>query len=381
MTVLYVAHKPPVPTIDGGTFAMKQFADALTSEVSADAFILATHKHPFTNETQEYLEQKFQSYAYEYIHTEVKPLSFLWSLLSGSSYILKRFKSQELKKLLLKKEYDLVVCDSLFSLYAVLEANPGIRSKLWLRSHNVEFMNWTTLSGQQGFPKRILYRVQAKQLKKKELELVQKADLNFCISNEDEKLFRALLPNAKTTLLPIHVETNPIQVTEHPQCFFIGSPNWGPNIDTVNYLLECWKKPAFRHHQLTIAGGFDKLYSQDRIPDSVKLIGRVENVAAFMAENGILVAPSFSGSGIKVKVLEALGNGIPVITTVSGAQGISEDSGLLLIANENELLNEIERLKSDRNYLESVSSQGKTYIQKKHSFAVVKAILKDAFGK
>jgi polysaccharide biosynthesis protein PslH len=379
MTVLYVAHKPPVPNVDGGTFAMKQFADVLTSVTKADAFILSTHKHPFTSATGEYLKSRFQSFAYEHIDTEIKTLSFLLSLFSGSSYILQRFKSQKLKVQLEKKQYDLIVCDSLFSLYAVLEAKPEIESKLWLRSHNVEFLNWITLSRQQGAVKRLLYKTQAKRLKKKELELIKKVDINFCISNEDEKTFNSLLPDKKTQLLPITVESNEVPVSDQPECFFLGSENWGPNIDSVNYLHECWKIPEFQKHKLNIAGGFNELFPE-HIPKGIQLIGRVENVSEFMAQNGILVAPSFSGSGIKVKVLEAMGNGIPVITTDFGAQGISEESGLIIVSDKKEMLAAIERLKTNREYFLELSSQGKNYIQKKHSFASVEAILKEAFG-
>jgi len=381
MTVLYVAHKPPVPNVDGGTFAMKQFADALTSVIKADAFVLATHKHPFTNETKEYLQTQFQSSNFEQIDTEIRTFPFLLSLFSGTSYILQRFKSQKLKDQLTKRKYDLIVCDSLFSLYAVLEANPQIDTKLWLRSHNVEFINWTTLSKQQSSIKRFLYKIQAKRLKKKELELISKVDINFCISSDDEHVFNSLLPNVKTKLLPITVETNPITISTGPECFFLGSKNWGPNIDSVNYLFECWKDPEFQKHKLTIAGGFNEFFSSAQIPDGIELLGRVENVSEFMAEKGILVAPSFSGSGIKVKVLEALGNGIPVVTTDFGAQGIGEESGLIVVKNKQETLKAIEHLKLDRDYFQSVSTQGKTYIQKKHSFAAVKAILTEAFGR
>ena len=380
MRILYIAHKPPVPNVDGGTFAMRQFADVLTDENKADAYILSTHKHPFTSESKNYFNSKFEHFENEFIHTEIKLIPFLLSLLIGRSYILQRFRTKGLASFLTKNKYDLIICDSLFSLYALDQSKQYGSAKIWLRSHNVEFLNWISLSKQQSFVKKWLYMVQAKQLKKAELQLISKTQLNLCISQEELQIFKKLLPQSKTTLFPIHIAQNSSLEVVNRACYFIGSNNWGPNIDTVNYLLECWQDENFQKHEITIAGGFNENYSPEKVPNGVKLIGRVENVEEFMVKHGILVAPSFSGSGIKVKILEALGAGVPVITTDFGAQGIEKEAGLIMVKNKEELLKAIERLKSDDVYFRQISEQGKNYIQEKHSFAAVKRILNEAFG-
>jgi glycosyltransferase involved in cell wall biosynthesis len=380
MRILYVCHKPPVPNVDGGTFAMRQFADVLSETTACDAFVLATHKHPFTPETKEYLTARFNTHDFEFIHTEIKPVPMLNSLLSGKSYILKRFQSGKLTAFLAENRYDLIICDSLFSLYAVKKSNPGASTRLWLRSHNVEFRNWITLSKQQSFLKKWLYLLQAKQLKREELKLVKSVQLNLCISTEDERIFHELLPGSKTKLLPIHVKSNPGFIIRNRECYFLGSHYWGPNIDSVNYLLKCWSQDSFKAHTLTIAGGFNEMYSSDQIPESVRLISRVDDLEEFLSKQGILVAPSFSGSGIKVKILEALGVGIPVITTEFGAQGITDEAGLIMVTNETQILEAIQRLKTDESYFQQISNLGKSYIQKYHSFAVVKGIIKETLG-
>ncbi len=380
MKILYVCHKPPVPNVDGGTFAMRQFADALSETAECDAFVLATHKHPFTPETEKYLAASFNTYNFEFIHTEIKPIPLLISHITGKSYILKRFQSEKLNAFLAENPYDLIVCDSLFSLYAVKQSNPEASTKLWLRSHNVEFRNWITLSKQQSFLKKWLYVLQAKQLKREELKLVKSVDLNLCISTEDERMFHELLPDSKTKLLPIHVKSNPDLIIKNRECYFLGSSNWGPNIDSVNYLLKCWSQDSFRPYTLTIAGGFNAMYTSNQIPESVQLLGRVDNLDQFLSEQGILVAPSFSGSGIKVKILEALGAGIPVITTEFGAQGITDEAGLIMVTNEIQILEAIQKVKTDESYFQQISNLGKSYIQKYHSFAVVKGIIKEALG-
>jgi glycosyltransferase involved in cell wall biosynthesis len=50
--------------------------------------------------------------------------------------------------------------------------------------------------------------------------------------------------------------------------------------------------------------------------------GEVEDAKEFMQSYGIMVAPLFSGSGIRIKILEAMALGIPVVTTSRGIEGI-----------------------------------------------------------
>lgn len=380
MKILYAAHKPPVPNKDGGTFAMRQFADVLSETASIDAFIISTQKHPYSRETEDYLRLRFDHFEFEEIDTRTKILPFLLSLFLRRSYILERFQSEKLRTFIHIGNYDLIICDSLSSLFAVNKALDKKPMRLWLRSHNVEFAIWQSVAKQKGFFSKSLYNLQATILRKKETELIRKTELNLCISLDDLNTFQKLVPDTKHTLLPIHVSINPSIQSKEKDCYFIGSDNWEPNIETVDYLIACWKKPEFASHSLRIAGGFDRRYSPDSQSENIEIVGRVESAEEFALKNGILVAPAFSGSGIRVKLLEALALGVPCITTKIGAQGISDEAGLIVVNDEKELLKAITKLKSDNEYFSTISNQGKSYIQKKHSFAAIKQIIVDALG-
>jgi glycosyltransferase involved in cell wall biosynthesis len=51
-------------------------------------------------------------------------------------------------------------------------------------------------------------------------------------------------------------------------------------------------------------------------------VGEVEDAAAFMYSKAILIVPLFSGSGIRIKIIEGMATGKPVISTTVGAEGI-----------------------------------------------------------
>jgi glycosyltransferase involved in cell wall biosynthesis len=61
--------------------------------------------------------------------------------------------------------------------------------------------------------------------------------------------------------------------------------------------------------------------------DSVELIGFVEDVRDPLARYSVFVCPILSGSGVRVKLLEAFASGIPVVSTRLGAEGLAEGDG------------------------------------------------------
>lgn len=375
MKILYVGHKPAVPNFDGGAFAMKQLIEVLTDQRSCDAFVLHTHKHPFTAASKTFMDAHFAHWETAFVNTKTSPFGFLGSLLSGKSYILQRFVSEALNKFLSERQYDLIVCDSLFALHAVRKTQLPASTRVWLRNHNVEYRIWETTAQQKNGLSARLYRSQANRLKKAENELNRSVDLNLCLSNDDLNVFEQLVPEQKKVVLPVNVQENHNPLSSNSECCFMGSLNWQPNRDTVDFLLNCWKTRNERHYQLTIGGSYYETLEPEHWPETVRFVGLVTSPPDFLTKHGILVAPVFSGSGIRIKLLEALASGVPSITTALGAQGISDEAGVIIISNEQELFAAIDRLKSDADYRTELGTKGKAYIQKYHSFAVCKAVI------
>jgi glycosyltransferase involved in cell wall biosynthesis len=133
---------------------------------------------------------------------------------------------------------------------------------------------------------------------------------------------------------------------------YIGSFNHPPNRTAITYfinkiapLLEK-NKINFRYF---IAGAdnpadIKKIVNHSFLKNKRKIInlGKVEKVEEFYKKIDIMIAPIFSGSGTRIKILEALSFGVPVITSAIGAEGININNKYLSIANgKNEFINEI----------------------------------------
>lgn len=112
-----------------------------------------------------------------------------------------------------------------------------------------------------------------------------------------------------------------VPVVEEPVAGLLADWAWRPNRVALDGLLAIW--PAVRSRvpaaQLLLAGrGLDGMAGAD----GVQYLGPVARRADFLAEIAVVAFPCPTTSGPKVKVLEALAHGVPVVTTPAGAEGL-----------------------------------------------------------
>jgi glycosyltransferase involved in cell wall biosynthesis len=72
-------------------------------------------------------------------------------------------------------------------------------------------------------------------------------------------------------------------------------------------------------------------------PPGVELLGEVSSAPEFLRRLSLLLFPLDRGSGMKVKVLEAIASGLPVVTTPTGAEGIEAGDGVVVGESDDEL--------------------------------------------
>ena len=100
--------------------------------------------------------------------------------------------------------------------------------------------------------------------------------------------------------------------------------------------------------------------------------GFVENLNDYVSKMGILLSPIQSGSGIRVKILEMMAFGIPVITTTLGAQGLLEREGIRIADSRKEIIEAIYELSVDENKRRQLGLEVKRYVNLYHNPAKVR---------
>ena len=384
MRILYIAHKTPFPISDGGCFAMMQLVKSLHNEATVDALIFDTHKHPFTAATKAELSN-YCSVIYPLkVATEIKPIAAITALLRNKSYNLSRFCSTELKSFLEQNQakYDAVICDGLYAA-AQFSSIDSSNTKLIIRAHNVEHQIWEQQAHlEKSLLKRFYLKRLARTLRNEELALLNKAAAVWTISEADKTDLKNKIKTPITTI-PISINAPSYDVDYAVnQYFHLGSMNWKPNKDAVDFLIQAvWNKKAGLP-PLVIGGSFITANSLTNLPSNCSVIGSVDDALAFMAKNGVLVSPIQSGRGVRVKLLESLSLGVPIITTAIGASGIDvATAGIIIAETAEEFTQAIIEIANDEQRKIAIGAKGKAYINAQHQFEAITLKISKALGK
>jgi glycosyltransferase involved in cell wall biosynthesis len=149
-----------------------------------------------------------------------------------------------------------------------------------------------------------------------------RADLVIAIQPAEKAIFEALTGREVALLLPRFDEVRPFAAPKRlANIGFIGHGN-DANLHSIGRFLALWSKawkPGLP--KLVIAGEICRALPADLGPGAVSR-GYVETIGDFYAEVDLVIAPMLLGTGLKMKVVEALAHGVSVIGTPIGFEGI-----------------------------------------------------------
>ena len=353
-------------------------------------FSLNTKKH-FVEEKElpTTFTSLFEHFATVAIDTDVKPIAAFLNLFTKESYNASRFDSpkvrQALSMFLQKEEYALVQCEGIYmSTYhdTVRELQPN--AKLVLRAHNIEYEIWQRLTEKAHFFKKAYLSLLAKRLKAYELQAYATFDLIVAISERDKKAL-SLHTEVPIIICPIGIDlATDIKQEEEPpfNVFFLGSLDWQPNREGLLWFLEeIWGEIHNKFPQLpfVIAGRNppETIKKWDGIKN-ISVKGEVADAHTFILQNGIMLVPILSGSGTRVKVIEAMMLGKCILSTTVGVEGISiEDKKHFYLTNTvQEFESVIYHLMLDQSKVKRVGQEAKAFAQSSYSLNEVSHMLK-----
>jgi succinoglycan biosynthesis protein ExoO len=162
-----------------------------------------------------------------------------------------------------------------------------------------------------------------------EANLLRRADLLIAIQVEEAEELRRLLPGSEVITVPMPQEvTDSVPPPDDGPMLFVGSAT-EPNRDGIEWFLkQVWPglHAAVPAAKLRVCGTVCTQLAP--APEGVELAGVVPNLAVEYARAALVIAPLLAGSGLKIKVAEALAHGRAVVATSFGLQGLSKAEGL-----------------------------------------------------
>jgi glycosyltransferase involved in cell wall biosynthesis len=388
MKILQLTHKPPVPSVDGGCLAMNQISNALLSAgVDLKVVSIATVKHPIIN-SEDFLQyRELTRFESVFVDTKIRLFKIIKSLVSGSSLQANRFYSKKmvtkLETLLAQEKFDVIILESVFVGNYIDVIQKHSCASIILRVHNVEHFIWKRLAQQTKNPiKKIAYNYLATSLKRFELSLFKKIDGYLPITEVDQIFFKHQFPDLRSEVIPFgidlsayHYENHQINAT-HISLFHIGSMNWQPNKEGMTWFLKnVWEKVSEKHPNLTLtlAGKGNQAFFDNKIFKNIKIFDFVEDAQQFMNEHDIMIVPLLSGSGMRIKIMEGLALGKPVISTPIGAEGIEiKDKENIFIADTpDEMIQTIDFCVHHVEKCEEMGKNARKLIEKKYTQVMI----------
>ncbi|MHB8798305.1 MAG: glycosyltransferase family 4 protein [Thermoanaerobaculia bacterium] len=341
MKVLQLSPKVPWPPEDGGRVASRVLALSLL-RAGAEVRLLSLNPVKHRVETAA-LPDEARAVRLETIDhdTSLSVAGFLGSLLRGTSYNVDRFRSAAFERrvaaVIREEPPDVVLLESLYLLPCLPALRRATRAPVVLRSYNIEHEIWDRLvPGERNPVRRLLLAHLARRLRAFEVAARNAPDAIVPVTAEDAESYRRLGTTVPIHVAPVGLETAlvPDRSGEGEQgtLVFLGALDWRPNLEGVRWFLErVW--PSIRktvpEAKLVIGGsnppaGLERTFSGE----GVRCVGRVPDAQAFFASGAGMVVPLLSGGGMRVKILEAMALGVPVVSTRLGATGIEARDGV-----------------------------------------------------
>jgi len=283
--------------------------------------------------------------------------------------------TQELAKLLHEKTFDVVQLEGLYLCPYIPVIRKYSDALIAYRAHNIEYEIWErTAILSEGFRSKYLRNL-SRRIKRFEESYLNSYDLLVPITDRDGQILDKL-GNTK----PKHTSQTGIDFAslvptakklEFPSLFHIGALDWAPNQEGLIWFLDqCWTKIREKCPEVKfyLAGRNAPDWFERKIKRAgVEYLGEINDAYDFINSKAVMVVPLFSGSGMRIKIIEGMSLGKPIVTTDIGTEGIPTSNGEnILIANDaDQFVDAVVKLVNDRELADNIGKNAIGFIQER----------------
>jgi len=376
MKILALAPRPLWPEHDGGTVATARCLNGLADAgASVTLLSMRTEKYPSKEiPAEEHLPRHLAKYTEIPVNTRISTAALLHNLfLSDKPYDLMRFWSQEyteaLRSALRSEQFDLIHCEGLLFVLYLDEIRKFSEAPVVFRAHNLEHRIRQMTATRSVSPVRKVYLSNlSRRLMDLEIKAARQFDAIVTISEPDSQWFSSVAPGKRVFLSVTGAENmenindpgdrhgsgHGIEANqgsgpeyEHENVSvdepeaeppadrlrvgFLGSMNWQPNIEGIKWFIKSvWPSVLKKIPCATLhVAGRGLGMAENLLPRGLNIIndGEPDNARRFLASNHVVISPLFAGSGIRIKIIDAMSTGRPVVATPVAVEGLMAQNG------------------------------------------------------
>jgi polysaccharide biosynthesis protein PslH len=383
MKILFLTQLFPYPVDSGGKYKTVQTLKMLIKmnhKIYLVCFKDSSVQKIKTSCWQKYLESlKIFSQPIIFDKHKFLTIKLLLSIFSKKPFTVYKYfhkkMAEYIKKLTEKENFDIVYIDHLcMAQYIKYILN---KPKLIYDEHNISSLIYNSYINQEiNIFKKAVFYLEYKKWQKFENKYINKFDKIFAISEQDRQAIVNLgIDLKKVYYLPVPFKTKPLFKfnPKRANILFIGLMSWKPNKDGFwwfyNQVFPKILEKIPKAKLIVVGRGVGKkikaVASQDK---NLILTGYIENIEKIYKKADVVIVPVFSGGGVKIKILEALSFGMPVICTTKVLKELRLIDGreIFVASNDTIFATKTIKLLKNKKIANNLSKKGLLFI--KHNF-------------
>jgi glycosyltransferase involved in cell wall biosynthesis len=394
LKILILTHRVPFPQNGGYPIVVCNTIRGLVNlghEVSLVSLNAKRHLHE--SEEKDELLDKINYRVYD-IDASVSLFDGILDIFSKSTSNIDRYYDENFEKLLIRTvkniQYDIIQFEGLFVATYVDAVRKNCTSKLVYRAHNIEYQIWEMMAQQKSDPfKKFYLRLMARRIKRYELQQINKFNAMVVFTPQDQSTIAHYGTTIPVEVVPMGVELEhyhpDFSKTEFPSLFFLGSLDWMPNREGIEWFLKTFHNDFVNDDlrvRFYVAGNdIPEEFDDYDVMGKIFIQGEVDDGLEFVNSKSIMIVPLLSGGGMRVKIVEGMAMQKCIISTSLGAEGINYKNGVnILIANtRDEFFKAIKRCVADEDYIKAVGVNARKLIEQQHDVNKVTNILVEIY--
>lgn len=247
------------------------------------------------------------------------------------TYFISRAAASSLGELIARRRFDVLIPGQLYTLPYVPAA---LHPRTILDAHNAELRRVEAMASVLWpSPRGLVAAQQRRPVAAFEAQAAGSVAGVMAVSEEERRYFERF--SDRVALVPNGVDCDAYRVRSDlpgaPEILFVGSMNYSANLDAVRYLIdEILPRLRRRDAHVTVVGADPPRQAHHAARTAglpVELTGRVESTEPYFERCRIIAVPLRFGGGTRLKILEAMARGVPVVTTSLGCEGLGLVAG------------------------------------------------------
>jgi len=260
-----------------------------------------------------------------------------------------------------------------------------------LNHHNCESaMTYRQAGNEKNRVQKKYMQLQGAKLASAERSLCASFQVNTVVSEQDRELLQGIQPRGHYYVVENGVDTHhfvPLTTeAEAHSVIFTGWLGWGPNVSAMNFLVgKVWGevKDKFPDARLYLAGK-NPPESVRRWPQedsSITVVPNPEDMRPWLARAAVCVCPILEGGGTRLKILDAMAMGKPMVSTTIGCEGLRVTHGenILVADTPREFADRLVQLFENEELRRRIGTAGRALVEREYCWERIGQQLEEAY--